>query len=124
TGSKTYLLSVDSIPSGKSGLRLAPDLVEKEIARAVSIGFGLRVGIEVHHLILVCRGAGGPLGQTRAVRVAGTGEVGPVLADLVGKFAVLGPPDRLGTGVEGAEDILDIVGVKSADGGGMVFVAG
>ena len=78
----------------------------------------------MHDLVLVGRRAGGPVGQAGAVGVAGAGEVGPVLADLVGELAVFGAPDGLGAGVERAEDVLDVVGVEGSDGCGVVAVAG
>ena len=60
-------------------------------------------------------GVGGPVGEAGAVGVAGAGEVGPVAADLVGELAVFGTPDGLGAGVEGAEDVFDVVGVEGAE---------
>ena len=67
---------------------------------------------------------GGPFGEAGTVGVAGAGEVGPVGADLVGEFTVFRTPDGLGAGVEGAEDVFDVVGVEGSEEGGVVFIAG
>src|SRR5580704_10350058 len=110
--------------AGGLAFRLAPDAVEEEVAVALGVGFGFGVGVEVHDLPLVCRVVGGPVGEAGAVGVAGAGEVGPVGADLVGELAVFGTPGGFGAGVEGAEDVFDVVGVEGAEDGFVVFVAG
>ena len=66
----------------------------------------------------------GQSGRPVAVGVAGAGEVGPVGADLVGELAVFGTPGGFGAGVEGAEDVFDVVGVEGSEDGFVVFVAG
>src|SRR6266851_5049914 len=106
----------------------APELVEEEVACALGVGFGFGGGVEVHDLPLGSFFAGGvvggPVGKAGAVGVAGAGEVGPVGADLFGELAVFGTPDGFGAGVEGAEDVFDVVGVEGAEERGVVFVAG
>jgi hypothetical protein len=78
----------------------------------------------VHDLPVAGSVVGGPLREAGAVGVAGAREVGPVGADLVGELAVFGTPDGFGARVEGAEDVLDVVGVEGAENGLMEFVAG
>ena len=67
---------------------------------------------------------GGPGGEVGSVGVAVASEVGPVLLHLVGEGAVLGTDGGLLAGVEGAEDVFDVVGVEGAGAGGVELVAG
>src|ERR1700733_7707529 len=106
-----------------SVLWFAPDLFEEEVTVALGVGFGGGGGVEVHELPLGGGVVGGPDGKAGGVGVTGAGEVRPVGADEVGELAVFGAPGGLGAGVQGAEDVLDVVGMEGADEGGVVFVA-
>ena len=88
------------------------------------VGAGLRRSVEMHDLPVAFGVVGGPLREPGVVRVSGAGEVGPVGADEVRELAVLRAPRGVVAGVEGTEDIFDIVGVERAVGGGVVLVAG
>ncbi len=113
-------------PGGRRHLWLGvgPDGVQEEVAWALGVGLGLGVGVEVHDLPVVFWSVEGPGGEVGAVGIAGAGEVGPVLLDLVGEGAVFGAPGGLGAVVEGAEDVLYVVGVEGSSGGGVELVAG
>ena len=81
---------------------------EKEIAVAVLVGCGGAGGIEVHDLV-VSRFVGWPCGLRWGAGVAGAGEGGPVVLHLGAEGAVFRANGHAGAGVQGAEDVLDIV---------------
>ena len=98
-------------------------LLEEEVAGAEGVGPGFGGGIEVHDLPL--GGAvGGPGGDFGTVGIAVAGEVGPVELHLFGEGAVFGADGGLLAGVEGTEDVFDVVGVEGAGAGGVELVGG
>ena len=89
----------------------------------MGVGLGFGVGVEVHDLPVVFGAVGGPDGEVGGVGVAVAGEVGPVLLDFGRESAVFGTYGGLLAGVEGSEDVLDVVGVEGSDGCGMELVS-
>jgi hypothetical protein len=63
--------------------------VEEEIARAEYVGLRCGVSVEVHDLPAAGGIVGKPMGQSGTVRIAGLGEVDPVLPHLLGEGAIL-----------------------------------
>src|SRR5258705_716476 len=118
-GSRASGLAFRLAPNGV----FSPDAVEEEVGVALGVRLGFGVGVEVHDLPLL-RLVYRPVGEAGGVGVSGAGEVGPIGADLVGELAVFGTPDGLGAGVEGVEDVSDVVGVEGSEDGFVVFVAG
>ena len=113
-----------NLQMGKGLLRFGPDAVEEQVAGALGVGFGFGGGVEVHDLPVVLGAIGRPDGEVGGVGVAVAGEVGPVLLDLGGEGAVFGTDGGSLAGVEGAEDVFDVVGVEGAGVGVVEFVVG
>jgi len=95
-------------------------LQQKLVARAQGLRAGGNGAVQVNERVVLV--VPGPRGQAKAVGVAGFGEVGPISHHLLAQLAVFGADGLAGARVEGAEDVLDIVGVEGECAG--VVLAG